>query len=113
MMTSNRNYGVDLLRVVSMIMVIILHILGQGGVLRQLTDLSVKYSIVWFLEICAYCSVNCYALISGFTGYGRKFKPSGIVSLWFRVVFYTVVITVIFKLFLSTEVIGFFPHFCR
>ena len=33
--TREFNYGVELLRIVSMLMVIILHILGQGGVLES------------------------------------------------------------------------------
>ena len=28
-----RNYGIDLLRIVSMMMVVLLHVLGQGGIL--------------------------------------------------------------------------------
>ena len=28
---SNRNYGIDLLRILSMLMVIVLHVLGWGG----------------------------------------------------------------------------------
>ena len=108
MVASNRNYGIDLLRIVSMIMVVILHILSQGGMIEQLSHLSVKHCVVWFMEIAAYCAVNCYALISGFTGYGRKFKPSGIVSLWFQVIFYTVGITVLFKLFSNTTYIGIY-----
>ena len=105
MLTQKRNYGIDLLRVVSMIMVVILHILSQGGILKILPELSAKYSLMWFLEIASYCAVNCYALISGYTGYGRKFKPSGIVSLWFQVVFYTAGITILFKL-LTPQPIG-------
>lgn len=33
---SERNYGLDLLRMAAMFMVILLHILGQGGILKQL-----------------------------------------------------------------------------
>ena len=31
--TTERNYGIDLLRILSMFMVVVLHILGQGGAL--------------------------------------------------------------------------------
>ena len=34
-MNSNRNYGIDALRLVSMYLVVILHVLGQGGVLAN------------------------------------------------------------------------------
>ena len=69
-----RNYGIDLLRIVSMLMVVVLHVLGQGGVLKTSTPLSIGYSVAWILEIAAYCAVNCYALISGYVGVNSKFK---------------------------------------
>ena len=45
-----RNYGIDLLRIVSMLMVVILHVLGQGGVLKSSEPLSVGYSVAWLLD---------------------------------------------------------------
>lgn len=37
-----RNYGIDLLRIVSMMMVVLLHVLGQGGILDGSDPLTVK-----------------------------------------------------------------------
>ena len=42
------------------------------------------------------CSVNCYGLISGYVGYGRKFKFANIINLWFEVVFYNITINAVF-----------------
>ena len=61
-----RNYGIDLLRMILMLMVVILHVLGHGGVLDATTPLSAKYCVSWLIESFAYCAVNCYALISGY-----------------------------------------------
>ena len=33
-----RNYGIDLLRIVAMFMVLLLHVLGQGGILKNLVS---------------------------------------------------------------------------
>lgn len=74
-----RNYGIDALRIVSMLMVVTLHVLGHGGVLKIAE--SEKYWIVWFLEISAYCAVNCYALISGYVGVYSKYKFSNLALL--------------------------------
>ena len=90
-----RNVGIDLLRIVSMWMVVILHILGKGGVLETTNTMSLNYSVAWLLEIAAYCAVDCYALISGYVGIKSKHKASGVVSLWLQVTFYSVLITVI------------------
>ena len=46
MTETKRNYGIDLLRIVSMVMIVILHILGQGGVLDAADNLSPQY-IAW------------------------------------------------------------------
>lgn len=85
-----RNYGIDLLRVVSMLMVVVLHVLGKGGVLKNLTPLSHSYEAAWFLEIASYCAVNCYALISGYVGVGTRFKYTNIVYIWLQVIAYNV-----------------------
>ena len=38
-MAQQRNHGIDLLRMVSMFMVVVLHVLGQGGILAALLPL--------------------------------------------------------------------------
>lgn len=95
-----RNYGVDLLRIVSMLMVVILHILGHGGILKGVEPLSKGYAVGWFLELASYCAVNCYALISGYVGSGSRFKYSGIVGLWLQTAFYSVSIAAVAAYFL-------------
>ena len=77
--TNERKYGIDLLRMIAMFMVVILHVLGQGGILNTVSSLSLNYEIAWFLEISAYCAVNCYALISGYVGINSKFKFTNII----------------------------------
>lgn len=89
-----RNYGIDFLRMFSMFSVVVLHVLGAGGVLDAVGMLSVSYDAVWFLEIIAYCAVNCYGLISGYVGVKSKFKYANILYLYLQVIFYTVLLTV-------------------
>ena len=95
--SKERNYGIDLLRIISMIMIPTLHVLGHGGILDSAEKMSVKYDLAWLLEIACYCASNVYSLISGYVGYGRKTKYSNIIYLYFQVVFYTVCTTVIAK----------------
>ena len=64
-----RNYGIDLLRIISMFMVVVLHVVGHGGVLNATIGLTLKGEIAWAIEIASYCAVNCYALITGFVAY--------------------------------------------
>ena len=95
---SKRNYGIDLLRIVTMYLICILHILGQGGVLEGAEAQSANYFIAWFLEIIAYCAVDCYALISGYVGIGGKYKYSNIIYLWLQVEFYSLGIFFLFSI---------------
>ena len=101
MSAPSRNYGIDVLRILSMLFVVILHVLGHGGILKS--DLSfTNFSLVWFLEIMAYPAVNCFVLISGYVGYRENsFYPRlrNFLSLFFTVLFYSVAITALFRIF--------------
>lgn len=94
--SSNRNYGIDALRLFSMFLIIILHILGKGGVLASTS--GTKFAIGWFLEIAAYCAVNCFGLISGYAAYSeqeKEYRYSKYISLWMQVAFYSFGITLL------------------
>ena len=92
---SNRNYGIDLLRILSMFMVVMLHVLGLGGILDNTYLLSANYAVAWFLEIASLCAVNCYALISGYVGYTSKHRCSSLINLSITVLFYILAITAV------------------
>lgn len=85
----SRNYGIDALRIVAMMMVLILHLLASIDVLSLENHGSASYNVGWLLEIAAYCGVNCYALITGYVCCDGTFRYERVVSLWFQVVFYT------------------------
>lgn len=106
-LSGGRNYGVDLLRILSMFFVIILHCLGKGGVLDAAKQGTVQYSSAWFLETFAYCAVNIFGMISGYVGYSetpKRTKYSNWILMWLQVVFYGAVTTVIFQLIMPDAV---------
>lgn len=101
-----RNYGIDLLRLVSMFYVIMLHVLGQGGVLSGHLS-SAHFFTAWFLETAAYCAVDCFGIISGYVGYredNTRLRISHYLTIWLQVVFYGILLTIIFSFLLSGEV---------
>jgi hypothetical protein len=63
-----------------------------------------KNEILWFLEVSAYCAVNCYALISGYVN--SKPKYSSLALIWLQVAFYTLLITAGFAV-VRPESVGF------
>ncbi len=93
LLKKERNYGIDLLRLVSMLMVVILHVLGQGGILKNISNLTLKGESFWSLEILCYCAVNVYAIISGYVGYKSKHRGRSLVSLCLQVLFFSMLIT--------------------
>lgn len=101
LVNKERNYGIDLLRIVAIIYVVILHVLGRGGVLDSAIINSIQFKFVWFLEILCFCAVDIFALISGYVGYNdkeKKYNYSNYLFLWFQVVFYGLTIMLIFQI---------------
>lgn len=91
-----RKLGIDLLRIVSMLMIVTLHVLKQGGILDNATFGTTQYYIAWVLEAACMGAVNCYALISGYVGVNSKIKYHKIAVLWLEVVFYSLICAAIF-----------------
>ena len=91
--------GIDLLKILSMLMICILHILGQGGILENTIFLSPQYNVSWLLEIFAYCAVNCFALVSGYLNFSVKHNYKKFLNLWLSVLFYNIIIINIFSFY--------------
>ncbi len=100
MNNSERNYGLDLVRIFSMFGIIGLHITYNGGMLKVFEIQSFSYYVLLFFTTIFYTSVNTFAMLSGFL-YVKKenVKYKNLVDLLVTVVFYCVVITVIFYAF--------------
>ena len=106
-----RNYGIDLLRIISMINIINLHINLKTGIMG-LKAINLKYKTIWRLEIFSYNAVDCFGLISGIVGF-NKYKFSNLIYLWFISAFYSVTINAYLfienKINLKQLFISFFP----
>lgn len=99
MIQTKRNYGIDLLRLVSMFYVVVLHVLGKGGVLKATELGTAQYNLVWFMELWAYGAVNIFGIISGYVGYSdkeKKFNYANYITMWLQVVFFGVAASLFF-----------------
>ncbi len=111
----NRNYGIDMLKILTMFIILLGHFLGRGGVYFNSAVLSANYNIAWLMEIPTASAVACFAIISGYLMIERKIKAKQLLRLWFEVFFYSVVITVIFAIMYpetienTTWIKAFFP----
>lgn len=93
---SKRNYGIDLLRIVSMIMIVTLHVIRQGGILYTTEIGTPNNTAAWIMEALCIGAVNLYAMISGFVGVNaKKTRFYKLITMWLQVEFYCVISTII------------------
>ena len=79
---SEKNYGIDALRILAMFMVTILHILNRVGVLNSTFKFTSQYEAGWLLQTASFCAVDIYALISGYVWVYAKYRYRNIIELW-------------------------------
>lgn len=88
----------DLLRIVSMLMVVTLHTLRHGGVLDVAPLGTPLYFFAWTLEAFAFVAVNCFVLISGYCNLQSRNSWKRLVPLWIMTVTYSAVISAVLML---------------
>lgn len=88
-----RMANLELLRCVAMMMVVVLHFLGKGNLLPELTgsDMGSAGLAAWLLESFCIVAVNVYMFISGYFLCTSSFKLSRLLQLWLQIWAYSVV----------------------
>ena len=94
MKEATRNSNIELLRIVSMLMILMLHYLLFGNILSQSTAEGIAYYGSWTLEAVCLISVDCYMLISGYFLSEKQFTSRRILSFYVQILFYTLVLAV-------------------
>lgn len=90
-----RQSNFELMRIVSMFMIILWHILIHGNVLENTTPLANLFFriIMCFLAV----HVNSFVLLSGYFGYNKEVKATKILKLNNSMWFYTLLFVIVFK----------------
>ena len=94
-----RNYNLDLLRIISMLMIITVHYCTHGYYIRTAGSIGSKSPMLWQIYSLCYCAVNIYVLISGYFLCKSEFKWKKVLKLIIEVLFYSIIIGIIFFLF--------------
>lgn len=84
--------SLDILRIISMAMIICLHFINKSPALGDITTITANYHLEAILSCIALICVNCFVLITGYFGEQSKFKLSKLVALIAEVWFYSVII---------------------
>ncbi|ORX56637.1 hypothetical protein BCR36DRAFT_264054, partial [Piromyces finnis] len=92
-----RNYGIDILKILSMFMVVILHTYGNGGIISNIKDGTTNYAISLLIKAAAYSAVNIFGMVSGYLIVNTKCNALKMIPLWLNVVFYSSIIGILFK----------------
>ena len=83
-----RDNNLDLLRIISMLMVVCLHTVGWGGLVE---GALVPGTANWYLgnamQTLSLQAVNCFVLISGYFLCTAKFRLSKLASTWMQAAF--------------------------
>lgn len=88
-----RKTNFELLRIVSMIMIITLHFFTFGGIINDcFSEINFQNFVIYSLFVLCLTSVNLYVLITGYFMVDSKFKLSKLLKIEFEVVFYSIII---------------------
>lgn len=89
-----RMLNLDLLRCLAMMMIIVLHYLGKGGLLGDVTaaNMGAVGTVAWILEAFSIVAVNSYMLISGYFLCESSFRLSRLLQLYLQVWSYSVIL---------------------
>ena len=109
-----RDSGVELLRILATLSVIILHI--RGGWETAVLPNTVNYYVYWIIEILCAAAVNCFLLITGYYSAGKNsfslWKPLELylqLVICREIVYITMVITGIRQFTMYEAYIKLFP----
>ena len=100
-----RMVNIELMRFVSMLLIVMAHYLGKGNLLPPLNDKELNWAVYlpWILEGFVILSINMYMMITGYFLVSSSFKVSRLIKTVLQVWFYSVAVGIVAGIF------GFFP----
>lgn len=92
-----RESNFELLKILSMLMIIMYHFILHGKVLDNTTGTLNEF--MNFMRLLLIVHVNSFVLVTGYFQYNKKFKLSKVISLNNALVFYKILIMLVFLMF--------------
>ena len=84
------NYGIEALRIVSMLMVVMFHLIVHCNLAGNINPLSITYEMDRFFNAACHVAVNCFSLITGYVWINSKWNVGKIVKYWMIAFVYSV-----------------------
>ena len=93
-MKQERDFGLDLLRIICMLMVVCLHAFNHGGLVEgTLVPSTANFYLGNAMFTLCLPAVNCFVMISGYFLCTADFKLKKLISIWGQAFFYSISIT--------------------
>ena len=99
--TGKRQSNLELLRIVSMILIVAHHYSVHGGFI--LPEMNFNKAFIQVLSLGGKLGVDCFVLITGYFMIESKFRLEKLVKLWAQIWFYSILFMAIFYGFGITE----------
>lgn len=97
MKQKERNSNFELMRIVSMLMIILWHMYIYGGIRDRGVVQNPSLQVIFDFLYCVYMvHVNSFVLLTGYFQFDKKIKPSKIVSIIDMSLFYKIISMIIF-----------------
>jgi hypothetical protein len=94
----NRNSNIEILRILSMFLIVMHHYSFHGGFTLDPNIITINKVIVQFLAAGGKLGVDCFVLITGYFLIKSSFKIEKLIKLWFSVFTYSSAIYIIFSM---------------
>ncbi len=99
-----RNSSIELLRIISMIMIIVSHCSVHG--LKELNSTIFINNIIRDIFTLGNLGVTIFVIITGYVSYGKNIKISKIIKLEFQVIFYSLILYIISSIIMHTNILS-------
>lgn len=86
---AERNYGIDIIKVLGMYMVLCLHTLGYFGVISGSENNPRLYFVFCMMKGISFVYINLFALATGFLCADKAIRISGTIKLWVQAEFWS------------------------
>ena len=86
-----RNSNFELMRIVSMFLIVVWHVIMHGNVINNCANPAIKIILEIFMFLII-IHVNSYILLSGYFQSKNKFKLSKMLKIFLQVIFYSILI---------------------
>ena len=102
-----RNSAYDLMKIISMFLIVLCHMINHGGIIQHVTNPTLKI-LIQLIFLGTLVHVNSFVLVTGYYQHDKSFRASKIWKLINASMFYKIIIMLIFVFILNHTISSLF-----